>query len=130
VFANDRAVLGLHQAIVAALPRPALGLFDAQFFKQLGDGLVDKLVAVVGLEAQNAKRKLTQHVLQNRLQIGLRDARRCAGDLPLRDLIDGVDVIDALLPTVRLLVLALTASLLTNRSGSRADECFPNCQAA
>ena len=105
VFANDRAVLGLHQAVVAALPRPALGLLDAQFFQQLGDGFVDELAAVVGVEAQDAKRKLTQHVLQNRLQIGLRDARRCTGHLPLRDLIDGVDVINALLSAVRLIAL-------------------------
>jgi len=55
--ANDSAVFGLHQAVVAALPGPALGLFDAQFFEQLGDGLVDELTAVVGVKAQDAKRK-------------------------------------------------------------------------
>ena len=63
VFADNRAVLGLHQAVVAALPRPALGLFDAQFIEQLGDRFVDELRAVVGVEAEDAKRKLTQHVL-------------------------------------------------------------------
>ena len=57
------------------------------------------------MKTEDAKRKLAQHVLQNRLQIGLRDARRCTGDFPLGDLIDGVDVIDALLPTVRLIAL-------------------------
>jgi hypothetical protein len=34
VLANDGADFGLHQAVVAALSRPALGLFDAQFFQQ------------------------------------------------------------------------------------------------
>ena len=59
----DGAVLGLHQAVVAALPGPAFGLFDEQLFKQLGNRLVDELRAVVGVEAQDAKGKLTQHVL-------------------------------------------------------------------
>jgi hypothetical protein len=30
VFADDSAVLGLHQAVVAALPGTAFGLFDQQ----------------------------------------------------------------------------------------------------
>jgi hypothetical protein len=41
------AVLDLHQAVVAAFTGPALGLFDAESFKQLGDGFFDKLAAVV-----------------------------------------------------------------------------------
>jgi len=56
VFADDGAVFGLHQAVVAALPRPAFGLFDAQFFQQFGSRFVDELRAVVSVEAQDAKR--------------------------------------------------------------------------
>ena len=63
VFANDSAVFGLHQAVVAALSGPAFGLLDSHFFKQLGNGFVDELRAVVGVEAQDAKRKLAHHVL-------------------------------------------------------------------
>jgi hypothetical protein len=55
MFADDGAVLGLHQAVIAALSRPALGLFDEQLVEQFGDGLVDELRAVVGVEAQDAK---------------------------------------------------------------------------
>lgn len=36
--ANYRAVLGLHQAIVTALPGAALGLLDEQLIEQTGDG--------------------------------------------------------------------------------------------
>jgi len=51
VFADDGAVLGLHQAVVAALPGPALDLFDGQLVEQFGDGLVDELRAVAPREA-------------------------------------------------------------------------------
>ena len=34
VLANDRAVLGLHQAVVAGMMRPRFGLFDQQFVQQ------------------------------------------------------------------------------------------------
>ncbi len=55
VFADHRAVLGLYQAVVATLPGAAFGLLDAQFIEQPGDGGVDKLAAVVGVEAANRK---------------------------------------------------------------------------
>ena len=56
MFADHRAVFGLHQAVVAALPRTAFGLFDEQFFKQLGDGTVDELRAVVGSGSRECER--------------------------------------------------------------------------
>ena len=46
MLAHDPAVFGLDQAVVAALPGAALGLFDAQFFKQPGDGAVEEFAAV------------------------------------------------------------------------------------
>jgi hypothetical protein len=33
VLAHHRAVLGLHQSVVAAVIRPRLGLFDEQLFQ-------------------------------------------------------------------------------------------------
>jgi len=47
------------------------------------------------MEGVDAERKLAQHLLQNRFQIDFGDARHGSHDLPLRDFIDGVDVIDA-----------------------------------
>src|SRR5271170_4909641 len=96
VFADHSSIFGLDQAVIAAPPRTAFGLLDQQFLQQLGDGNVDELAAVVAVEAANAKRKLAQHRLQYRLQIGLRDARRRSCHLPLRHLIDGIDVVDTL----------------------------------
>ena len=96
VLADDGAVLGLDQAVVAALPGTAFGLLDEQFVEQFGDGAVDELASVVGVEAEDAERKLAQHALQQWHQIQLADTGRGSGDLPLRDLIDGVDVIDTL----------------------------------
>jgi len=40
-------------------------------------------------------RKLPQHGGQHRLQPGFADARGGGHDLPLRDLVDGIDVVDA-----------------------------------
>ena len=51
VFTNHRAVLGLYQAVVAALPGAAFGLLDQQLVEQIGDGAIDKLAAVVGCES-------------------------------------------------------------------------------
>jgi hypothetical protein len=43
VFADHRAILGFHQSIIVAVPRPAFGLLDQQFVEQLGHALVDEL---------------------------------------------------------------------------------------
>ena len=48
------------------------------------------------MEAENAKRKLPQHGVQHRFQPGFADALGGGGDLPLRDLIYGVDVVNTL----------------------------------
>ena len=47
------------------------------------------------MEAENAKRKLPQHGVQHRFQPGFADALGGGHDLPLRDLIHRVDVVDA-----------------------------------
>jgi len=61
MFGDDRAVLGLHQSVVAALQGTAFGLLDEQLVKQLGDGAIDELRAVVGVEALDAKWELAQY---------------------------------------------------------------------
>jgi len=47
------------------------------------------------MEAEDAERKLAQHALEQRFQVQLADTWRGPGDLPLCDIIDGVDVVDA-----------------------------------
>jgi hypothetical protein len=73
----------------------AFGLFDHQLVQQSGYGLIDKLTAIVGVKAVNDKGKLGQHHDEHRFQIRFRDARHHRHNFPLRDLIHGVDVVDA-----------------------------------
>ena len=94
VLSHHRSVLCFRQPIIIGVPRPRFGLFDQQFVQQPGHGVIDKLAAVVGMEAQNAKRELRQHRFQHRQQVSFTDLRRSAHYLPLRDLIHGVDVVD------------------------------------
>ncbi len=96
VFAHDGRVFGLHQTVVAALAGTAFGLLDEQFLQQLSDGFVDELAAVVGVEVEDEKGELQQQALQQGQQPGLGNARRGQHHLPLRHLVDGVDVVDAL----------------------------------
>ena len=55
VFADHRAVLGLHQPVVTALPGTAFGLLDQQLIKQPGDGGVDELAAVVAVDPEDGE---------------------------------------------------------------------------
>ncbi|MGD0547737.1 MAG: hypothetical protein ABR991_07890 [Terracidiphilus sp.] len=71
-------------------------MIDAQFVEQPGHGPVDEIASVVRVEAQDTEGKLAYHLLHQQLQIALRDVRRDGGDLPLRDSIDGIVVINAL----------------------------------
>jgi hypothetical protein len=61
-----------------------------------GHHAVDELAAVIGVKAEDAEGKLPQHGLQHRLQPRLTDARAGGNDLPLRDLINGITVKNAL----------------------------------
>ena len=96
VFADDGAVLGFDQSVIVAVAGTAFGLFDQQLVQQTGDDPVDELAAVVGMETENAERKLPDHGAEHGFQPGFADALGGGHDLPLRDLIDGVDVVDAL----------------------------------
>ena len=96
VFADDGGVLGLDQLVVAGLAGAPLGLLDEQLAQQSGYGLVDELRAVVGAEALDCKRELAQDRLQHGQQVTLTDERGCGYNLPLRHLIDGVDMVEPL----------------------------------
>jgi hypothetical protein len=95
MLADDGCVLGFDQAVVAGLPGPAFGLLDQELVEQLRDRGVDELAAVIGVEALDAKGELAQYGCEHG-QASLADGWGCGHNLPLRDLADGVDVIDAL----------------------------------
>ena len=63
VFAHDRGVFGLHQAVVAGVARTAFGLLDEQLFEQSGDGFVDKLASVVAVKVADDKGELVDRLL-------------------------------------------------------------------
>ncbi len=94
-FAHHRAVLGLGQRIVIAAPGARFGELHPQLLQQLRHLMIDVLRAIVGMKAQDAKRKLLEHLFDHRQQISLADALATAHHLPLRHAIDSVDVIDA-----------------------------------
>jgi len=100
VLARDGGVLGLDQPVVARAPGAALGLPSrgngAAAFEQVRDDAVEKRRAVVGVEAADAEGKLARHRLQHRKRATLADERSCVDNLPLRDLVDGVDMVAAL----------------------------------
>ena len=51
MFADHRAVLGLQQPVVVAVPGPGLGLFD----QQLGHRMIDKLATIIRGKARRWK---------------------------------------------------------------------------
>jgi hypothetical protein len=61
--------------------------------KFVGAERIDELAPVVGMEPANHKGKLLQHSLKNRHQPRFPDVRHRADYLPLRHLIDSIDVI-------------------------------------
>src|ERR1019366_1878313 len=95
VFTDDGAVLGFDQSVIVAVAGTAFGLFDEQLVQQTGDDPVDEIAAVVGMETAEAGGKLPDHGAEHGFQPSFADALGGGHDLPLRDLIDGVDVVDA-----------------------------------
>ncbi len=51
---------------------------------------------VVGVEVEDEEGELGDHLLEQRSQPGLGDARRGQHHLPLRHLVDGIDMVEAL----------------------------------
>jgi hypothetical protein len=61
VLADHRTVLGFHQTVVVARPRPRFGLLNQQSFEQPTHRFVDKFPTVVRVKTPDAKRKLPQN---------------------------------------------------------------------
>src|SRR5271157_6628428 len=61
----------------------------------MGYGPVDELAAVVGVKAADGEGELAQQGGQHGLQPSFADAGGGGHDLPLCNLIDGIDVVDA-----------------------------------
>jgi hypothetical protein len=98
VLAHHRAILGLHQSIIISVTRPAFGKADQELVKELGYGLIDELGAIVGMKAPDDKGKTGQYAFQYRYQITLRYLFHRSYNLPLRDLVHGIDMVHSLLP--------------------------------
>ena len=96
VLPNHGSVLGFHQAVVVRVPRPRFSLLYQQLVQQLRYGVVDELASVVGMKARDAERELAQHRFQHRNQPCFADLGCRPHHLPLRHLIDRVDVVHAL----------------------------------
>ena len=82
VFPHHRSILGFHQTVITAVPRPRFGLFDQELVQQLGNRMVNELAPVVGMKSPDAERKLCQHRVEHRQQVGLADLRRRSRTLP------------------------------------------------
>src|SRR2546423_11491598 len=93
------------------MSRPRFGLLDKQFVEQLGHLIVDVFASVIGVKSQNLKGKLRQYRLQYREQVRLTDLRHRAHYLPLRHLIDSVDVVHTLGPIQIALMYGIDADV-------------------
>jgi len=98
LLADDRTVLGLHESIVIAVARSGLGELDQEFVQQLGNAAVDELGTVVRVKSFDRERELFEELCQKGDQEAFADALDRTGDLKLGHLIDGIDVVNALLP--------------------------------
>ncbi len=98
VLPNDRSVLRLRESVVIGAPRSPLGLLRLPPLQELAHHVVDELRTVVAVEVLDAKRHERECFLQRRFHAGLDELFHGQNDLPLRHLIDVVDVVDALLP--------------------------------
>jgi hypothetical protein len=66
----------LHQAVVAALAGATFGLLDEQSVQQLGNGFVDELASVLGVDVEDDKGELLEDAFQQGHPSGLPDGRR------------------------------------------------------
>ncbi len=58
VLANNRAILGLHQAIIIALPGSGFGEADQHLVQQLGYYMVYELRPIIGMKPSDNKREI------------------------------------------------------------------------
>ena len=97
VFSHNRAVLALGQGVVVGTPGPRAGeLPDVQLVEQPGDLMVDELRAVVGMEAFDDEGERAKEGFEHREQEVFADALHRSDELELCDLVDQIDVVQAL----------------------------------
>ena len=96
VLADDAGVLGFRQGVIIAMTRPRLGELDVEFLEERSHAVVDVLRPVIGMKAVNDEGKGGQDRLQHGQQEPLTDALDGERAWELGDLIDGIDVINAL----------------------------------
>ena len=97
LLSNDRTVLRLDETVVIAVSGSALGLPDVQLLQKTRDGVVDVLGPVVRVKVFDAEREEKERDHQHLFEDGFRDLFDGNHDLPLRHLVDEVDVVNALL---------------------------------
>ena len=96
LLSYDTAVFALDQGIVVGPPGARFGLFDEECIEEFGNAIIDKFRSVVGMKAQDSERKTRQEFFHQRFQEDFGNAFDSAHDLPLRDFVNDVDVIDTL----------------------------------
>lgn len=100
LFTHDTPVLSFHQRLIIGMSWSALGEFDEQLVEQLSDHAIDKLATVIRMKSVDDKRVLDKQIFEDGLDIMLADPLDATDDLPLGHKIDGIDVVDPLLPVI------------------------------
>ena len=94
LLTDNAPILPFDQSLIVGTSRTTLGELDQKLVEKLGHHAVDKPTSVVTVKAADDKRILGKEILENRLKVAFADLLDTTDDLPLGDLIDGVDVID------------------------------------
>ena len=99
VLADDRAVLALDEGVVVAAAGSGLGeLVDVEGLQPGGDFVVDELRTVVGVESADVEGERPEQGFEDGGEAGRVDALDRADELELGDLVDEVEVVEALSP--------------------------------
>ena len=96
LLANDAAVFTLNESVVIGAPGAGFGLFNEEIVEKFSDASVDEFRSVVGMKAQDHEGEACQEIFQQRLQEGIGNALNSANDFPLSNLVNDIDVVDAL----------------------------------
>jgi len=130
VLAHYRSILGLHQTIIIGVGRSAFGEADQELVKEIDYRLIDEFGAIVGMKAPHDKGKAIQHGLHYRHQVTLRYLFHRGYNLPLRDLVHGIDMVHTLLSTQVSLVNSVDSNITRapSRSRSRPFADFHDCR--
>lgn len=112
LLADDGGVFTLGERIVIGLAGSGLGELDVEFAEEPRDPVVDVLRAIVGVEAADDQRKAVDEGFEMGNQEVLADLCDAEDALPLRDLVDGVDMVKALDPIKIALMHAVDAQVV------------------